>query len=101
MSLYAIGDLHLHFQSELKAPGQLHEPVWKDHEAKLRKNIEEIITEDGTMWTANEVYIPHTMLTQEEIEAQFDSYFKIEEPEATIEDLTEALDILTSIVLGE
>lgn len=70
-------------------------------EAKLRKNIEEIITEDGTMWTANEVYIPHTMLAQEEIEAQFDSYFKIEEPEATIEDLTEALDILTSIVLGE
>lgn len=26
MSLFAIGDLHLHFQSELKAPGQL-----KDH----------------------------------------------------------------------
>ena len=32
MSLFAIGDLHLHFQSELKAPGQLHEPVWKDHD---------------------------------------------------------------------
>ena len=31
MSLYAIGDLHLHFQSELKAPGQLHDKVWKDH----------------------------------------------------------------------
>ena len=24
MSLYAIGDLHLHYQSVLKAPGQLH-----------------------------------------------------------------------------
>ena len=29
MSLYAIGDLHLHFQSELKAPGQLHDRIWK------------------------------------------------------------------------
>lgn len=34
MSLYAIGDLHLHFQAELKAPGQLREPVWKDHDAE-------------------------------------------------------------------
>ena len=25
MSLYAIGDLHLHYQSVLKAPGQLHD----------------------------------------------------------------------------
>ena len=35
MSLYAIGDLHLHFQSELKAPGQLHDLVWKDHEEAI------------------------------------------------------------------
>ena len=40
MSLFAIGDLHLHFQSELKAPGQLHEPVWKNHDMKFRQNCE-------------------------------------------------------------
>jgi hypothetical protein len=38
MSLFAIGDLHLHFQSELKAPGQLREPIWKDHEVEFRRN---------------------------------------------------------------
>ena len=29
MSLYAIGDLHLHYQSVLKAPGQLRDPAWR------------------------------------------------------------------------
>lgn len=43
MSLFAIGDLHLHFQSELKAPGQLWEPVWKNHEAVFRHNCERLI----------------------------------------------------------
>lgn len=38
MSLYAIGDLHLHFQSELKAPGQLTGRVWKNHDALFKKN---------------------------------------------------------------
>ena len=38
MSLYAIGDLHLHFQTELKAPGQRRDPLWKNHEEKLRRN---------------------------------------------------------------
>jgi hypothetical protein len=31
MSLYAIGDLHLHYQSQLRAPGQLTEKVWKKY----------------------------------------------------------------------
>ena len=65
-------------------------------EVRLRKNI----TEDGDQWTALEVFIPRTFLSVEEIERQFDSYF-IEEPEVTIADLTEAIDILTNIVLGE
>ena len=38
MSLYAIGDLHLHFQSRLKAPGQLTDRAWKDHERRFRAN---------------------------------------------------------------
>ncbi len=49
MSLYAIGDLHLHFQSELKAPGQLLEPVWKDHEERLKRNCEKLIRPDDTL----------------------------------------------------
>lgn len=49
MPLYAIGDLHLHYQSVLKAPGQLHGRVWKNHEEKFRKNCGNVITEDDTL----------------------------------------------------
>ena len=49
MSLYAIGDLHLHFQSELKAPGQLHDRVWKKHEQKFQKYCRELLTEEDTL----------------------------------------------------
>ena len=62
-------------------------------EVYLRRNIEE--TEEG--WQADEVFFV-TRLSQEEVVAQFDSYF-IEEPEPTIGDLVEAVDILTQIVL--
>ena len=49
MSLYAIGDLHLHFNSELKAPGQLHDRVWKNHEQKFLKNCSKLLTEEDTL----------------------------------------------------
>ena len=49
MSLYAIGDLHLHFQAVLKAPAQLHDRVWKNHEEKFRKNCEKLVGEDDTL----------------------------------------------------
>ncbi len=49
MSLYAIGDLHLHFQSELKAPGQLHGRVWKNHDQKFQKYCRELLTEEDTL----------------------------------------------------
>ena len=49
MSLYAIGDLHLHYQSVLKAPGQLHDRVWKNHEEKFRKNCEKLLTGEDTL----------------------------------------------------
>ena len=49
MSLYAIGDLHLHFASELKAPGQLHDPVWRDHEAVFRRHCEALIRPEDTL----------------------------------------------------
>ena len=54
MRLYAIGDLHLHFQSELKAPGQLHEPVWKNHENRFRQNCEMLIKPEDTLVLAGD-----------------------------------------------
>ena len=54
MSLFAIGDLHLHFQSELKAPGQLRDPVWKNHEETFRKNCEKLIRPDDMLVLAGD-----------------------------------------------
>ena len=49
MSLYAIGDLHLHFQSELKAPGQLHGAVWQNHETVFLENCRRMILPTDTL----------------------------------------------------
>ena len=49
MSLYAIGDLHLHFQSTLRAPGQLTGRTWKDHEARFKKNCAALVREGDTL----------------------------------------------------
>ena len=49
MSLYAIGDLHLHFQTPLKAKAQMTDRVWKNHEEKFRKNCLSLLTEEDTL----------------------------------------------------
>ena len=49
MSLFALGDLHLHFQSPLKAPGQLHGEVWKNHEMLFRNYCSEMIRPEDTL----------------------------------------------------
>ena len=49
MSLYAIGDLHLHFQSTLKAPGQLTGVAWRDHEARFKKNCALMVRQGDTL----------------------------------------------------
>ena len=49
MSLYAIGDLHLHFQSPLKARAQMKERVWKNHEEKFKRNCEKLLTVNDTL----------------------------------------------------
>ena len=49
MSLYAIGDLHLHFQSELKAPGQINGRIWQNHEEAFRRNCEKLIRPEDTL----------------------------------------------------
>ena len=54
MSLFVIGDLHLHFQSELKAPGQLRDPVWRNHEAVFRRNCEKKIGPEDTLVLAGD-----------------------------------------------
>lgn len=49
MSLYAIGDLHLHFQSELKNHFQLTDRLWRDHEEKFRNNCLKMIKSEDTL----------------------------------------------------
>ena len=49
MSLFAIGDLHLHFQSTLRAKAQLRDRVWKDHEEKLRRACERLLRPEDTL----------------------------------------------------
>jgi len=49
MALYAIGDLHLHHQSPLKARAQMTERVWKNHEEKLRRECETLLTPEDTL----------------------------------------------------
>lgn len=43
MSLYTIGDLHLHFGSELKAKNQIEGKVWQNHEEMFRINCEKLM----------------------------------------------------------
>ena len=49
MALYAIGDLHLFFQSECRAPMQRTERVWKDHAEVFRRNCARILTPEDTL----------------------------------------------------
>ncbi len=49
MGLYAIGDLHLHFQAPLKAKAQLQDRVWKNHEERFRKNCADLLTPEDTL----------------------------------------------------
>ncbi len=49
MSLYALGDLHLHFQAELKNDEQLYGKLWKDHEYTFRDNCKKLITDNDTL----------------------------------------------------
>lgn len=54
MSLYAIGDLHLHFQAEVKARGQLTDPIWKNHERVLADNCVGMIRAEDTLMLAGD-----------------------------------------------
>ena len=49
MSLYAIGDLHLHFQTERMARAQAKDPVWRNHEQKLKEACAELMNPEDTL----------------------------------------------------
>jgi len=49
MSLYAIGDLHLHFQSELKARNQIEDKVWQNHEQMFKDNCYKMLSSEDTL----------------------------------------------------
>jgi len=49
VALYAIGDLHLHYQVPLKAKAQITDRVWKNHEEKLRRACLERIGPEDTL----------------------------------------------------
>ena len=68
MALYAIGDLHLHFQTEVKARAQLKDRVWKNHEEKFRKNCAALLHEDDTLLLAGDHSWGHRL---EECEEDF------------------------------
>lgn len=49
MGLYAIGDLHLHYQAECKATNQLTDRLWRDHERKLKKHCDRMLGPEDTL----------------------------------------------------
>ena len=48
MSLYALGDLHLHFGSKIQVKGQT-KGVWRDHEKKFKNACMQMISDEDTL----------------------------------------------------
>ncbi len=53
MSLYAIGDLHLHFASPLKAGNQT-KGIWRNHEERFRRICQDLIRPEDTLVLAGD-----------------------------------------------
>ena len=66
MALYAIGDLHLHFQTALKARAQMKDRVWKNHEEKFRRNCAELLRDEDTLVLAGDHSWGHRLAECEE-----------------------------------
>lgn len=49
MGLYALGDLHLHYESELKADSQIRGRAWRNHEERFLKNCRKVLGDDDTI----------------------------------------------------
>lgn len=70
-------------------------------------NVQEIETEDGTQYLAEKVYSLSTQSTdnlRERVVANYDAWLDIaktvEPPKASVDDLVEAIDALTDIIIG-
>ena len=66
MALYAIGDLHLHFQTALKARAQMKDRVWKNHEEIFRRNCAELLRDEDTLVLAGDHSWGHCLAECEE-----------------------------------
>ena len=66
MSLYAIGDLHLHFQVPLKARAQMKDRIWKNHEEKFKRYCEEFFTSEDTLVLLGDHSWGHNLTESEE-----------------------------------
>lgn len=58
------------------------------------------IGQDDDGFYADGVFF-RTLLSKDEVEAQRDKYFVEQEPEVTVQDLVEAIDILSGLILEE
>lgn len=54
MSLFAIGDLHLHFESELRAKNQMRDRIWKNHEEKFLHHVRKLVRPEDTLVLAGD-----------------------------------------------
>ncbi len=54
MSLYALGDLHLHFASETRIPVQTNDPVWKGHEIRFETFCRKLVGPDDVLLLAGD-----------------------------------------------
>ena len=54
VSLFAIGDLHLHFQAPLNARNQLEDPLWKNHEPLFAQNCARLVAPEDTLVLAGD-----------------------------------------------
>ena len=54
MALYAIGDLHLHFQSTMKPGMQMKDRIWRNHEEIFRKKCTETVLPEDTLVLAGD-----------------------------------------------
>lgn len=73
MALYALGDLHLSYDSEIKSPAQRESSLWKGHEERFLENCRAMMTDDDTLvllgdhtWGGR---LPHCMKDFEYIES--------------------------------
>ncbi|MBR0160400.1 MAG: metallophosphoesterase [Oscillospiraceae bacterium] len=49
MALYALGDMHLHYGTTIRASMQMKDRVWRNHEEVFRRNCETLIQPEDTL----------------------------------------------------